>query len=103
MQSESQTAAHFWIGTSRFFDTTLFLLRDKRAGEGETVLTVLDPDGQEINRLSVEASAEEPTIFEVDQFLGGCKIESGIRHAHVVVTAPPGVRALSRVHSKDGA
>lgn len=93
---------HFWISTLPFFDCALFILSHASATTpSETAISVYDPDGTLINSLEFSSPPGEVGMVELEQFLGCCKLESGMKHAHLLVRSDPGTRAVLRMHSHD--
>jgi hypothetical protein len=112
---QSSSVASFWVSTFPFFESTLFVAPpfvDRSAcGAGEETtgtfvassVTLFDADGGVVNEFTVEVEPGRVGIVELDQFLGGCKLESGLRHAQMRVVSPPGTRQLCRLHGRAGA
>ncbi len=81
---------HFWISTFPFFETTLFLVPPP-APIATTFLSridLFDADGMLINQVTLEVPAQNVYVVELDPLLGPCKLEQGIKHAHMVVSTP---------------
>jgi len=66
-------------------------------------VTLFDADGGLVNEFTVEVEPGRVGVIELDQFLGGCKLESGLRHAQMRVVSPPGTRHVCRLHGHAGA
>ena len=97
-------SSHFWAATFPFFETTLFIAPPVDGSPvAPTRLTVFDADGEIVNEAALEIEPGRVGIFELEQFLGGCKLEGGLKHAHLEVVSPPGCRHLCRMHSRSGA
>lgn len=102
------TATHFWISSYPFFETTLFFsplftTEPDIQLRYPVILKIFDADGALVNEATLELSSCEVSVLELDQFSGGCKLESGIKYAHLVVEAPVSLRPLCRMHTREGA
>ena len=100
------TTTHFWVASYPFFESTLFVLAPSatdQQGELSSSIRIYDPDGAEINEISVGFRGAGVGVFELEQFLEACKLESGLKHAHVVVTSPFATRHWCRIHTRQGA
>lgn len=86
MASDSQHVKHFWVASGPFIESyLLWLPSSKDAGASTALLSFYDADGSLVNEAELTSKAGNPTALEVGQFLGSCKLESGIRHAHLMV------------------
>lgn len=108
--AESEVVSYFWISTFPFFETTLFVAAPfPSSGEGLDVrsppsrVQLFDADGGLVNELALEVEPGRVGVIELDQFLGGCKLESGLRHGQMRVASPAGTRHLCRLHGRTGA
>ena len=110
--SRTQTAsvAHLWVSSGPFFETVLFFYCSDRdladatlSGVADIPLTVklFDPDGAQFNTVKLFISPHRPAAIELEPFMGGCKIESGIKHAHAAVELPAGWHATSRIVTRE--
>ncbi len=114
VQRQLRSIAHYWVATYPYFETTLFLSRgvggasvvdpsttapDSSSG-GSVYLELHDADGMAINEAEVQLQPGATTALELDSLLGAAKLESGLKHAHLVVRAPVGVRTLCRIHNR---
>lgn len=95
--------SHYWVATYPYFETTLFVTSAAGMPRSATRIFLYDSDGAEVNRASIEFASGQVGILELDQFLGRCKLESGLKHAHLEVISGPGSRHQCRVHNAQGA
>ena len=100
---------HYWISTYPFFEASLFLssqvtfpAQDALVSE-VTHCQVYDSDGNSINEFQVLTQQGGLSVLELDQFLAACKMESGLKYAHLVVRLPHGVEDQVRIHTRLGA
>ncbi|RMG41454.1 MAG: hypothetical protein D6719_08530 [Candidatus Dadabacteria bacterium] len=96
------TESHFWIGSFPFLESSL-LICPSFVLSGTSSLRFFDPDGMLCNQAQVEFKSGAVGVMELAQFIEGCKLEAGLKHAHLEVTSPPGTRHLLRVHTREGA
>jgi hypothetical protein len=101
-----QVTSTFWVSTYPFFESTLCVvppvpLQAINDAGFPIDVAIYDPDGAELNSARLVASPIQPTTIDLDQFLGGCKIESGLKHAQVVVTSAAGSLHTCRIHSRE--
>ncbi len=114
--SSRQVLSHFWVCSSPFFDTaflstfasvekseSLSSADEPPSANAYSVLRFFDADGFLANEVTIEVSAGRVSVIELDPLLGACKFESGMRHAHLEVSSPEGVRNLCRIFSREGA
>lgn len=94
---------HFWVASAPFVETYLIFVPEfctSRAGERSAAqLTFFDADGIIVNEAEISALAGQAAVLEVGQFLGSCKLESGIRHAHLVLQSRDNAWAACRMTS----
>jgi len=98
--SDFQDIKHFWIASGPFIESYLiFIPPQGLSTPASALLSFFDADGALANEAEITAVPGQPTVLEMGQFLGSCKLESGIRHGHLVVQSPSsawcGCRLLS--------
>lgn len=106
-----QSISHFWVASNPFFEGSLILTpfpseitpSTEDLNGATSTIEMFDPDGGLVNKLSVTRDGGYPMVLELDSLMEGCKLESGIRHGHLIVTSPPGIRAMARLHNRGGA
>lgn len=104
--SQPPTVSHFWVGSSEYFETTLFTMPVVSSNPHrafQSTISIFDPDGALINRLEVECPVSRIGVLEMAPLLGSCKLEAGIRHAHVEVVTEGAAGSVVRFHTKEGA
>jgi hypothetical protein len=111
--SPQLTENHFWISSYPFFESTLLVVPSAAATldaqkplEGQRLavqMRVYDGDGELINDAQLEFPSSDIQFFELEPLLGACKLESGMKHAHLVVTAPSGTGVYCRMHTRESA
>ncbi len=102
---------HFWVASGPFVETCLIFIPEFSAkssvggigGRSEAQLSFFDADGTLVNEAEISALAGQPAVLEVGQFLGSCKLESGIRHAHMVLRSKDRAFAACRMTGGAGA
>ncbi|MBX7137474.1 MAG: hypothetical protein K1X83_05770 [Oligoflexia bacterium] len=106
MSSSAQSSVNLWVSTYPFFESTLlFSFEEKLQAVGPVPVQILffDPDGSLFNEVQIELDPTRTGLLELEPFMGGCKLEAGLKHAHVEVRSLPGVRTTSRIHASTGA
>lgn len=114
LKRSSHTGEHFWIASYPFFETSLCVtpaLKIVSDNELQSInqtcrseIDIYDCDGDHVNSLSLQFPDSEVGLIEMDPFLGACKLESGLKHAHIVVRSQaPGVSHQCRLVSNDHA
>jgi hypothetical protein len=95
-----QTVIHHWVSTYPFFQTTLHLVTCDGGGRGPSVVRVrlFDPDGALLRDEEVVVTGDGCEV-PLGGMMEGCKIESGFKHAHLVLHLPSGVRSFCRLVS----
>lgn len=102
-RASPEVVSHFWAASYPFFETTLFVTPSLASlPTAPTRIRLYDADGEVVNDLSVEVEPGRVGVFELEQFLGGCKLEGGLKHAHIEVNSPAGTRHLCRMHARSG-
>ena len=96
---------HFWVSSYPFFESSLIITptAEPRGPEASCAVQVFDADGECINEVALEFPSTEIYSLELDPLLGGCKLESGMKHAHVVVRTDEGMDVSLRIYSKEAA
>jgi len=100
MSSEiaSGIVSNFWVSAYPYFESTLFVSAPpERSGAAQAI--IYDPDGMLVNEVTISARPGQLGILEMGPLLGSCKIESGIKHAHLEVRSPPGFGHIVRLHT----
>lgn len=103
------TPQHIWAATYPFIDSVLFISQASLPpGSGhlptvDAIIQAFDPDGDCINEIFLNVPLTPVCAFPVDQFLESCKLEGGIKHAHLVVRTNLQSRVLCRLQSNQGA
>ena len=109
-QAPTQIKAHLWVTSGPFFETVLFFfcsdrsLADATDSVAATVpltLTLFDPDGAQFNSVQLFVNPHRPSVVELESLMGGCKIESGLKHAHAAIDLPLGWQACSRIVTRE--
>ena len=125
--------SHFWISAYPFFESSLFLvpgakdtvdapipqvnitqastLEGSSSGSGTSSplsdtgcrIQVYDSDGNLANDATIEFPSDSIYALELQPLLGGCKLESGMKHAHLVVHRLEGVGVCCRVNTRESA
>lgn len=115
LRRASASGEHFWVSTYPFFDTSLLLSRvrslanleeteDRVSDDVWANLTIFDCDGEKINSVVVGFNDRDVGIVELDPLLGGCKLESGMKYAHAVLSPmAKGVSAICRLTTQENA
>lgn len=100
---DSTNCKHYWVTSSPFANSYLFVSPlDPVADSLKCRLSFFDPDGFLCNEAAVLLRQGGSGVIEIKQFLGSCKLESGIKHAHLVLEADPKAFTLCRLLSKGG-
>lgn len=102
--SADTVVSHFWVGSSPFFETTLFITPPFKSSETQSSkIELYDADGTLVNELEASFPEGEVGVFELSQVLSRCKLESGLRHGHLIVTSKKGSNHRCRIFTKEGA
>ena len=95
---------HFWVASAPSLESVISILpRPGQEAPEDVQLVFIDPDGNLINESAVQVSPTQPAFIESGFFLGACKLESGIKHAHLVANAATPMTFVTRVFSPSGA
>jgi hypothetical protein len=95
----SDTKSHFWVAGAPFFSSTILVASGSSAAAGETIevqCELFDVDGTPIQRFQVEFPDREVGIIEVEPFMAGLKMQSGIIQGHLTVQSRAGTTHLCR-------
>ena len=98
--SEPVISRHYWISSSPFFETTLFC---SHVGDGQAQVFLRDPDGAGLNEVTLSFLPGSVSILELEPLMAGCKLESGLKHAHLEFRGPASSTVLLRLHTGEGA
>lgn len=95
---------HFWVSSYPYFDSTLVsidcALKPKDQPE-EIKLTFFDADGKVFNTAQVQYAQTDLGLLELEPFVSACKLESGMKHAHLKVESSSSYRHQIRIHTKE--
>lgn len=99
------STSHFWVAAFPFVDTSLFFVPPSplNGAPGAATARLFDADGILANELTFEFPRGQLGVVEVENIMGGCKLESGCRYGHLVVNSPAGGNAFVRMHTREGA
>ena len=93
--------SHFWFCCYPAFTTRLFFsAATKETLAEESIIEIYDCDGALINAAEVSFNDTSVGVLELEPFVAGCKLESGLKHGHVIVRSASGVRHQCRVESR---
>ena len=96
-------SAHFWVSSYPFFETTLFVCARPETPFGEVQLYFYDADGELFNEAALACAPGEVGVIELSPFLGACKVESGLKHAHLEIRCKEPIASFCRLHNNLGA
>jgi hypothetical protein len=103
--SGSSITSHFWVCAYPFVETTLFIVpphpRDSAIGVASKA-ELYDADGGVANEVELSFPPSQVGMLEMDTIMGGCKLESGLKHGHLVVQTAPGFSTYLRMHTREG-
>jgi len=126
---KSPESKHFWVSSYPYFESSLIIVPNLLNPEvpqtgslencslendslisqtpliSQTVclIELFDSGGEKINQAGIEFPSTDIYALELDPLLGGCKLESGLKHAHLHVRAEKGTGVFLRIYSKDAA
>lgn len=101
-KSGSPAGEHFWVSTYPFFESTLFCVPAPSSLEpSHASLKIFDCDGALVNEAALSYGAGKVGVVELDAFLGGCKLESGLKHAHVIASGSSNVSFFCQLHARE--
>ena len=67
------------------------------------LIRLFDCDGGLVNELEMGSAGGNPAGIELDPLLERCKLESGLRHGHLMVEHAPEIRPVCRLQNRAGA
>jgi hypothetical protein len=97
--TDSEATSHFWVAGPPFFSSTIMVASSASGESGEMLTTtceLFDAAGEPIQRFQVEFPEREVGVIEIEPFMAGLKMQSGIVHGHLVARSPPGTRHMCR-------
>ncbi len=114
-------STNFWVCAGPFFDTALLIYREgvlagQAGASGEVgsqhfsvvgqsnslvLLRFFDADGFLLNEVRMSPSGDSGSVVELDSLLGGCKFESGLKHARLEIQAHQSWKFLLRLYGRD--
>jgi hypothetical protein len=98
--------AHFWVTSHPFCEAVLFICTQRSAGAADpspAIVRVFDCDGEAVNEAEVSSDSSAPLILELDSLLERCKMDSGLRHGHLMVEHSTYSRPILRLQNRGGA
>lgn len=100
-EEANEVRSSFWVCSDSHFATTLYIApcqANAQANLGQfSVLSFYDSDGNLFNKARSKFSSTHVGALELDMFMGSCKLESGLRHAQLVVQSPVGTKHFSSI------
>ena len=102
--TQAELVSHFWVSAYPYFDSSLISVQSIDSANSDRAqirLDFLDADGRPFNEVSLSYDQRETGILELEPFMSGCKLESGMKHAHLVVRSPKNVRHQLRIHTRE--
>jgi hypothetical protein len=102
------TVSHFWIAAQPFFATQILAVPPHISGEASPnqegiECVIYDVDGVKVNTVTVEFPGSTVGVVELEPFIAGLKLESGLQHGHVEVTSRGGTRHICRITANNSA
>jgi len=102
--SGPEVVSHFWVCTYPFLQTVLFVARPSvSSGNQPSHLLLFDADGALINEARLDFPTGDVGILELEDLLGACKLESGMKHGHLEIRSAPFSRHCLRLFTREGA
>lgn len=99
-ESAHSATSHLWFCEYPSFSTQLlFFAHNQSQLAVPSTVSVYDADGFFINEAKVAFGQDNIGTFDLEVLTAGCKLESGLKHGHLVVTTPPLVFQQSRLVS----
>lgn len=111
MHPEETTRTHFWVTSQPFCDAVLFLTPQQIPVDPDistpefspAIIRIFDCDGGVVNEAQCGSANGAPVVFELDALLEGCKLESGLRHGHLMIEHDSSMRPTLRLQNRGGA
>lgn len=111
MQPEHITRTHFWITSQPFCEALLFLVPQTATTAltgctqdvSPALLRLFDCDGGVVNEVHCSSVTGAPVVLELEALLEGCKLESGLRHGHLMIEHDASVSPALRLQNRGGA
>jgi hypothetical protein len=102
VQREQKSAvSHFWFCCYPGFSTRILFSSVQRLSLSETsIIEVYDCDGELVNVAEVQFQDLPLGMLDLDPLVSSCKLESGLKHGHVVVRSAPEVQHQCRIQSR---
>ncbi len=102
MQIPSQTVSHFWVASSSFFTSAVFIAPPYET-DCDTTLSLYDCDGALFKELKATFPKARVGAIELDQLLNECKLESGFKHAQLKLSSTAGTTHRLRMFNNESA
>jgi hypothetical protein len=107
-RSSLRSSAQFWVSSSPFFESVLFLTpslvpNELYLGENNVynyLIKLYDSDGALVNELNYSITPFQLGVIELHNLMEGMKYESGIKHGWVDVVCERPSRMFCRLHAK---
>ncbi|NDC37221.1 MAG: hypothetical protein EBZ48_04120, partial [Proteobacteria bacterium] len=112
MNPEQLVRTHFWVTSQPFCEAVLFI-SPQTLGAAQSLslegtasvalLRLFDSDGGVVTEAQCGSANGAPVMLELDALLEGCKLESGLRHGHLMIEHDASVRPAVRLQNRGGA
>lgn len=97
---------HFWVTSHPFCEAVLFICTQHSPGAAQptpAIIRVFDCDGGAVNEAELGSDSSAPLVLELDALLERCKMDSGLRHGHLMVEHATDSRPILRLQNRAGA
>ena len=92
----------YWIMGFPYFESRIFFIPNDigRHYESLVVMKLYDPDGAQINEIKMIVSSKSPLILDLENFMGDCKPESGVKYGSLICEMDEYIDSYMRFQNK---
>lgn len=102
MENQNKVIKKYWVAGFPYFESRAFFVPNEiREGEESLVkMQVYDPDGAKINEITMVVNSTQPLVLDLENFMGDCKPESGLKYCLLVCEMDKCVDSYVRLQMK---
>lgn len=102
MENINRVIKRYWIAGFPYFESTVIFIPNDINEEYESPVNMLiyDQDGEQINNVGLSVNNKTPLLVNLENFMGDCKPESGMKYCTLVCETDDFIDTYVRLQTK---
>ncbi len=102
MENQNKVIKRYWIAGYPYFESRAFFIPNdmKEDYESTVKMQIFDPDGTMINEIKMVVNSAQPLILDLENFMGDCKPESGLKYCQLICEMEECIDSYIRLQMK---